>query len=105
MAMTSAIQEATWLMRLQQELIPNMANGMVLYCDNKSAIQVAMNNSYSPRTKHVDIKGKFIRQHLDSGKIKLIYIPTNDMLADILTKGIVKVNHINICKSLCLIKK
>ncbi|XP_050338585.1 uncharacterized protein LOC126765044 [Bactrocera neohumeralis] len=104
MAMTSAIQEATWLIRLHSELTSVMVKGMVFYCDNKSAIQVVLNNSYSPRTKHVDIKGKFIRQHLESGKIKLIYIPTNEILADILTKGIAKENHFNICKSLELFK-
>ncbi|XP_036340184.1 secreted RxLR effector protein 161-like [Rhagoletis pomonella] len=96
MAMTSAIQEATWLMRLQKELTPDTAETLVLHCDNKSAIQVALNNSYSPRTKHVDIKDKFIRQHLESGKIKLVYIPTKEMLADILTKGVSKVIHINL---------
>ena len=32
-----------------------------LYCNNKAALQVALNNNYFSRTKHVDIKAKLIR--------------------------------------------
>ncbi|XP_039968988.1 secreted RxLR effector protein 161-like [Bactrocera tryoni] len=102
MAMTAAIQEATWLQRLQDELTPEASTVMDLHCDNKSAIHVALNNTYSPRTKHVDIKGKFIRQKIESGKIRLCYTPTNNMLADILTKGVPKVKHLNIAKAIGL---
>lgn len=102
MAITSAIQEAIWLQRFQNELEPTAPKSLVLNCDNKSAIQIATNNSYSPRTKHVDIKGKFIRQHLESGKISLRYISTNEMPADILTKGVAKAKHVYLSEALGL---
>lgn len=66
---------------------------MVLYCDNKSAIHIATNNSFSSRTKHVDIKAKFISEAAKNDKITLKYIETNNMLADILTKGVVNNKH------------
>ena len=39
------------------------------------------------RTKHIDIRYHFIRQHVQDGTIQLEYIPTDQMLADILTKS------------------
>ena len=38
------------------------------------------------RTKHVNIRYFWIKDRIDSGEIKVIYQPTNDMVADILTK-------------------
>lgn len=89
MAIVAAIQESIWLKRLEKELIVNATYPLILFCDNKSAIHVATNNSYSSRTKHVDIKSKFISEAIKNNQIVLKYIETNNMLADILTKGVV----------------
>ena len=35
------------------------------------------------RTKHIDIKFHFIRQHIEEGRVNVIYIPTKDMTADV----------------------
>ena len=42
------------------------------------------------RSKHIDIKHHFIRSILEDGKIKLVYCPTEDMVADIFTKPMTK---------------
>ena len=60
---------------------------MLLHFDNKGAIQVAFNNNYSPRTKHVDIRAKFIRQKIDKMEVVLKYLCTDKMVADVLTKA------------------
>lgn len=89
MALVAAIQESMWLKRLERELFPSASKTMLLHCDNKGAIQLAVNNSHSSRTKHIEIKASFFREKLDNGIIQIEYIPTNEMLADILTKGLV----------------
>ena len=89
MSLTAAIQELVWLKRLELEISPKpITTSTVLYCDNKGAIQVALNNNYSARTKHVDIKAKFIRQNVDEKKVILEYLSTNEMIADIFTKAV-----------------
>lgn len=88
MSAVNAIQESMWLKRLERELVINVKDYIELFCDNKSAMHTATNNSYSARTKHVDIKDKFIRENLDKGSIKLKYLATNEMPADALTKGL-----------------
>ena len=56
MAIVAAIQESIWLKRLEEELVTGDLKTMTIYCDNKSALHIATNNSFSNRTKHVDIK-------------------------------------------------
>jgi hypothetical protein len=59
----------------------------VLYQDNKSAIHLLEHeSSTSDRTRHVNIRYYWIRDKVDSKEINIVYIPTDDMIADILTK-------------------
>ena len=56
--------------------------------DNKSAISMATNLGYTPRAKHIDLRDHFVRDHVESGNISLKYVPSEDQLADFLTKAI-----------------
>lgn len=85
MATVAAIQEAVWLKSLHNQIFEVWPITQIM-CDNKGAIMTLNNNAYSSRTKHVDIKIKFIREHLEDKNIELQYLPTADMPADILTK-------------------
>jgi len=42
------------------------------------------------RTKHIDIKYHYIRKAIQDGLIVLRYCPTNEMIADLFTKGLPK---------------
>lgn len=89
--MVAAAKESIWLKQLEHELFSSSPKLMVLHCDNKSAMDKANNNSYSEATKHVDIKLKFLHQRIGQKEIELRHVPTNEMLADALTKGVSKV--------------
>ena len=41
---------------------------------------------YSDKTRHIKIHHYFVKQYLDNGEFTLNYCPTEDMIADILTK-------------------
>ena len=56
--------------------------------DNQSSIAMAKNPQFHGRAKHIDIKNHFVREHVSDGLIELMYCPTNEMVADILTKGL-----------------
>ena len=88
--MVSAAKESIWLKQLQLELFPSSPKSMLLYCDNKSAIHVATNNSYSDATKHIDVKTKFLHQMVENKEIELRHVPTDEMVADVLTKALSK---------------
>jgi histone deacetylase 1/2 len=58
-----------------------------IFQDNQSTIALAEKGfSTSDRTKHVKIRYFWVKDRVDSGEIKIVYIPTEDMIADILTK-------------------
>ncbi|RVW15363.1 Retrovirus-related Pol polyprotein from transposon RE1 [Vitis vinifera] len=61
---------------------------MKLYCDNKSAINIAHNPIQHDRTKHIEIDRHFIKEKLEEGVVCLSYVPLEHQLVDILTKGL-----------------
>jgi hypothetical protein len=57
-----------------------------LLCDNESAIRLADNPVEHSRTKHIDIRHHFLRDHEQKGDIDIYHISTKNQLADIFTK-------------------
>ena len=55
-------------------------------CDNESAIKLAYNPIEHSRTKHIDIRHHFLRDHSIKGDIEVSHVRTEDQLADIFTK-------------------
>ncbi|XP_046472611.1 uncharacterized protein [Neodiprion pinetum] len=87
MALSSATQEAMWLKQFKEELWPNdQTKAITIYCDNKSAINLAQTDGYHARSKHIDVRHHFVRQKLSQKYIKVDHVGTEKMTADILTK-------------------
>ncbi|GJS91789.1 hypothetical protein Tco_0774425 [Tanacetum coccineum] len=57
-----------------------------IFCDNTSAIAISNNPVLHSRTKHIDIRYHFMRDHILKGDIELHFILTQYQLADIFTK-------------------
>jgi hypothetical protein len=55
-------------------------------CDNKSAIKLANNSVQHSRTKHIDIRHHFLRDHEAKRDIALSHVSIERQLADIFTK-------------------
>jgi len=53
---------------------------MPLLCDNESAIKMTQNSVQHSRTKHIDIRHHFIRDHQQNGDISIENIGTKDQL-------------------------
>lgn len=87
-AATHAAKEALWLRRLLFELIPSLEAPTVLFCDNQAALRLIQNDNFHARTRHIDKRYHFIREVAQNGTLQLTYCPTDDMVADILTKAL-----------------
>ncbi|GKA37816.1 hypothetical protein Tco_0724381 [Tanacetum coccineum] len=61
-----------------------------IFCDNTSAIAISNNPVLHSRTKHIDIRYHFIKDHILKGDIELHFILTEYQLADIFTKSLDK---------------
>jgi KUP system potassium uptake protein len=54
--------------------------------DNQSATACSQNAWVNEKTKHIGMKWHFLKDHVEQGTIKLRYLPTNQMVADMFTK-------------------
>ena len=76
--------------RLSAELGKPLRAPTIVKEDNQSCIAMAKNPQYHGRAKHIDIKHHFVQELVGDDTIKLEYCPTNEMVADILTKGLAR---------------
>ena len=98
-ALTHATKEAIWLRYVLADVLhPDLSLFPVrLSSDNRSAIPLAKDNTFHPRTKHIDIRYHFIREAVDNRNIALEYRRTEDMPADLFTKALpsAKLEHLS----------
>jgi hypothetical protein len=89
-ALCQGSKEAVWLRDLLRELgfvqFLGDSREVQMYSDNQGCIALAENPENHARSKHIDVQYHYTRQLVEYGKIKLDYCPTEDMLADVLTK-------------------
>ncbi|GJZ94391.1 retrovirus-related pol polyprotein from transposon TNT 1-94, partial [Tanacetum coccineum] len=65
-------------------------NRIPMYCDSKSAIAISCNLVQHSKTKHIDIRYHFIKEHIEKGTMELYFVGTEYQLADLFTKALRK---------------
>ena len=103
MALAQAVKEGIWLNRLLGEIGHSPRLPITIHSDNQGAIDLTKNSMYHSRTKHIDIKHHFLRDVVELGTVGIIFCGTENMVADILTKGLAKQKHSFFCKGLGLV--
>ena len=81
-----AVKEAKYLRHLLEELGYTPVSPTILHEDNQGCIALTQNPADHARTKHLDVQLQFTRDHVSKQAVKLVYIPSEDNRADILTK-------------------
>ncbi|GKE72458.1 retrovirus-related pol polyprotein from transposon TNT 1-94 [Tanacetum coccineum] len=74
-----------------------------IFCNNISFIPISNNPVLHSRTKHIDIRYYFIRDHILKGEIQLHFIPTQYQLADIFTKPLDEPTFKRLIVELCML--
>jgi hypothetical protein len=68
-ALTNTIKEAICIkLFLSLTSLPS-PTPFPIFCDNQSTCTIANTDSISSRTKHIDVRHHFIRQHLNDGPL------------------------------------
>ena len=66
-----------------------MTNGpMNIKLDNSGALFLAENEYACQRTKHIDVRYHYIRQHVESGMLKMNLIKSQENVSDVFTKNL-----------------
>jgi len=86
-ALADTTTELLWLRWLLQDMGVSFSSATPIYCDNRSAIQIAHIDVFHERTKHIEIDCHFVRHHLLQGSLQLHSVTSHDQFADLFTKS------------------
>jgi hypothetical protein len=101
-AMAHGVCEVLWLRILLMELGLLQTKPLMLYCDNKAAIDIIYNPVQHSRTKHIEIDKHFVKEKLDQRVICMPHVNSAEQVADILTKGLPEKTFVNLCRKMGL---
>ena len=93
MGQTQATKEAIWLKSLFAQLDSSLAeavHAVIIHCDNQGAIALAKNPESHARSKHIDIQWHYQRERIEDGSVEFRHIPTEEQIADSLTKALTR---------------
>jgi len=96
-SLSEVVKEALWMRSLLAELNILISKPITVHQDNQSTMAIAMNPINHQRVKHMDVRVHFLRHHLEHKHIELVYCPTENMIADILTKALPPQSHRHLC--------
>jgi hypothetical protein len=92
-ALCQVAKESVWMIEFLGDLGVLIHDAMVVHVDNQGAIALAKNSVFHDRSKHIDIQYHYTRGLVKERRIHLEYIPTTEMLADLLTKPLPRRQH------------
>ncbi|TPX42459.1 DNA-directed DNA polymerase, partial [Chytriomyces confervae] len=92
-SLSEAVKEALWIRQMLREVDFPLNDATVVHQDNLSTMAIALNPIQHQRVKHMDVKVHFLRDHLDKEDVTMVHCPTEDMVADMLTKALPPLPH------------
>ena len=109
MAMSLASRHLVWLQhglqQLRQHTLLTIAtdNHEVDYLlgDIQVALELAKNHGINNQSKHIDTHYHHVCELLEAGTFDLMYVPTEDNLADLFTKTLPKPRHHELAEKIC----
>jgi hypothetical protein len=91
MAAAAAAKTALWMRKLMATMQDGEdTQGIELRCDHQAALALMRNPTHHQRAKSIDVCHHFLQERVARGEINLMFVPTNEMLADVMTKALPK---------------
>ena len=87
-ALSEAVKEIMFVLQLLESMKIKVKLPVTVRVDNVGAIFMSKNISTSNRTKHVDIRTKYVNEYVEDGIIKIIFVQSSDNDSDIMTKNV-----------------
>jgi hypothetical protein len=103
--LTPAAQSILWVLRILSEFGAAQPRPTVLYTDSANAHTIVLNPNNTARTRHLDIRYKWIVDRVKKGDVTVKHIRGEEMAADGLTKPLLPDKHAKFVKQLGLVSK
>ncbi|KAI1006420.1 hypothetical protein K3495_g1801 [Podosphaera aphanis] len=96
-ALSTSAKQGQWIAQVFRDLgrsryIGKNPDRVQMYGDNQGALALVKNPHLHERSKHIDVCFHYIRDLAEKGRLVVDYIPTAEMIADGLTKPLMRVN-------------
>ena len=95
-ALSLACRQLLWIQKAFADF--KMPIPCALRCDNTGAIAITENDQVNDRTKHIATHYHKVREEYRKGTFDLIYVPSDQNLADICTKTLPRPTHDKLAK-------
>ena len=93
MALSEAVKDILFLKYLCETMGIRVERPITVRVDNMGAVFMSNNVTTSQRTKHIDIRSKFVREYVQDGVIIIKFVRSEDNDSDIMTKNLGSVLH------------
>ena len=89
------MKEALWLRSLLSGTFGAIHEATTTLSDNQAPIALTR-DQYHDTIKHIDVRYRWIQWVIEQGSLRLVYCPTDDIVADALTTALpsTKVKHV-----------
>ncbi|CAL2257492.1 unnamed protein product [Prunus armeniaca] len=101
-ALANSAYEFSWIRQILKDMHLFLAAPPILQCDNLSALALSSNPVFHSRIKHLDTDFHFVRERVQHGDIHVQYVPTQEQVANMLTKGLHSPVFLQHCSNLKL---
>jgi hypothetical protein len=99
-ALTTACRESLFLRGLLGELGFPQTEPTTLYEDCQPCIALVQNPGVTSRSKHIALRLSFLRERVMTRDVNIVYCPTTEQFADILTKALAGPSHRKLSNSI-----
>ena len=80
--------QATWMVNLVEEITTKSHGAITMKIDSMLAINLAKNPIAHGRSKHIEMRFHYLREHVADGKINVEHCKAENQTVDIMTKGV-----------------
>ena len=86
-AASTTSRDTIWLSNLLAQSMGS-TRPTTLYIDNQATIAIAESEGMIRKVKHLEIHDLFVRVHVSKKNLSLVFVPSRQNHADVMTKGI-----------------
>lgn len=101
-ALYDTSKEVTWIKRLCKDFNINISETTPILTDSQSCMKIVEHEGQTHRTKHIDTKFHHTKDMVKNMEISLIYCPTEENVADMLTKPLGSIRLAKLRTKACL---